>query len=66
MKLWKCKDGVVFINKALAVSYSLDYGLASNGGQAVRDLVEVTVTNASRFAPMGTYEGWLIFRLLEN
>ena len=66
MKVWKCKDGVVFLNRATAISYSLDYGLAVNSGEASYDCVERTLTNDCRFACMGTYNDVLIFRLLED
>jgi hypothetical protein len=64
MKVWKCKDGVVFLNKDMAVSYSLEYGLAANGQEAGFNCTKVELTNDSRFAVMGTYNDVLIFRLL--
>ena len=66
MKVWKCKDGVVFLNRATAISYSLEYGLAANGQEAGFDCTIVRLTNDSRFATMGAYNGVLIFRLLEG
>ena len=64
MKVWRCIDGVVFLNKDTAVDYSVEFGLV-NRQNAGFHCTKVELTHDSRFAVMGTFKGLLIFRLLE-
>lgn len=64
MKVWRCLDNVVFLNRRDAAEYSVDLGLTVTKAEAERVVRYHTLTNDDRFAPMGKWGGELIFKLV--